>query len=1407
MRAARIVAGMNARQNVKAGRLKVRRSRSKPPTVTRRPSRRAVAAPSALEAVGAWEQRTSEHSEAACRVAEWHRCQHIRITQCARWGKDGKPATVVPYVEHEAVLGHRLPRESSALVMAMEACMPYKRAPPHLSARERKLHFERQSATPMMTVGCNDGSLRVWLPNRDWRFHSIVALPEVPAVLRWSAALNVLLVACSGALAGTVLGVDLHDSKILLRYAAHRDVVSDMVDVSHGCVATAGMDRMVQVWQSRAGAARESTAAVLGGDADGDHRLQLRQVAVFRGHRTGVRQLVYSQQYKLLVSVACDNTALVWDVTTRTRVSSIVHRDPVVAAAVLPLANDLIVTMDAAAMVRLSSLSIGQGQKTAPVLQQFALPGAGATKYSHIVTHNVQVVAFGRRRAAFQPAPADRHHDVPAQAVYSVQSCTFLVAQGNEVLVFDAHTGVLTARHRVARSDCIASALVLDRPGRKFIVGDTAGTVSAFNTVSGLSMRSTALPECPGRRSAPVEVAAAVYCVEDACVVVAAGTDMHILDDSSNDDMEVMRSVFDAHSAPITCAAFNYAMSMVATGASDGTLRVWDFQVCSCVADLKGHGAEVTAVAFPSPAAVPLLVSADTTGAVMLWACRPFSSLAVPIASFTLPPPSWTFTASPDEAVRSERRRLFKRTVDIVPAVTALHVMCSTGAASVAAAAAAAAVAAAAGASGPGAGAGASPADGKVALHIVTGDALGRALTWDCSECATRMGLTVLPQACMPARQATYHPRKSVSFNHQHKRSQTSAPSDDRTGAGTSAALVTYVAMSEALYGAPKFPSNPWFEDVATAHVYRMHDTPARDDQGRRVLGNRHVDVRFLMPAPEFVESRRMVGLAPKSCIAVAAGSTVRGVHPTPCDGGTALLTVTEAGCTLWAAGSGTCLGEFALPEGEEPAGAAADASATAAAVAVTPPWRFRPDVGQLMWDKEQSAKRLLKDVQAGVGFDLDAILASLHDSDDDEADRAGGGDGAGGAGGDSGAELVSDKEQRDVLRSVTSADAGEDGDEKKSEDDDGGEPSPSPMTADQRQKEVVVEFVAANPRRMSVLAASNLNPALLHVQEEMQRQADAVRPASAGTARGTRSASGRMAVPSIRPGAGAGAGSAPPTSMIGQAKALQRAWAEAREDAAKKAPAASAPAAPALTIAAAAATARPRSATFGTYSNLKHEQRRHDFAAKMEARIMQQVDTTPSSFLQKRLGLQPHRRRPASAAAGGGSAAGRLLRGVAGTARSRSWGAAMDVATAVHPSRPGRPPAAGVSPTKAVAPEDSLDGVSHASSVGSTGVWQPPPLSDFARGRMPAVDVHALSPSFVRHAANRTALLATVAASNRARGSPTAQHEPPMAVAAKAARPQSAYGLRASLTAATGSRKSRPASALTRTRRYSSNA
>ena len=85
---------------------------------------------------------------------------------------------------------------------------------------------------------------------------------------------------------------------------------------------------------------------------------------------------------------------------------------------------------------------------------------------------------------------------------------------------------------------------------------------------------------------------------------------------------EKLRHVKGGHIANITIIKFSYHLSLVATGAENGEVAVWDYELSQLLGICLGTDlSEITAIEFLEP--YPVMVTASIDGKVCLWAVRP----------------------------------------------------------------------------------------------------------------------------------------------------------------------------------------------------------------------------------------------------------------------------------------------------------------------------------------------------------------------------------------------------------------------------------------------------------------------------------------------------------------------------------------------------------------------------------------------------------------------------------------------------------------------------------------------------------------------------------------------------------------------------------------------------------------
>lgn len=82
-----------------------------------------------------------------------------------------------------------------------------------------------------------------------------------------------------------------------------------------------------------------------------------------------------------------------------------------------------------------------------------------------------------------------------------------------------------------------------------------------------------------------------------------------------------MRRIQGAHEEEITILAYNYHLSLIATGCINGEIAIYDFEMSRLDGLLIGHTGDITALEFVSP--YPLLISASMDCNVCIWGVRP----------------------------------------------------------------------------------------------------------------------------------------------------------------------------------------------------------------------------------------------------------------------------------------------------------------------------------------------------------------------------------------------------------------------------------------------------------------------------------------------------------------------------------------------------------------------------------------------------------------------------------------------------------------------------------------------------------------------------------------------------------------------------------------------------------------
>ncbi|ETP10520.1 hypothetical protein F441_13849 [Phytophthora nicotianae CJ01A1] len=431
----------------------------------------------------------------------------------------------------------------------------------------------------------------------------------------------------------------------------HTDLLQDLLLLNDDTLLSCGMDNMIYLWDT--------------------HTLQTR--AFRQGHRRGVRLLVkLSSQVFMSAGFECE--VFGWEISALAttpvfRLSG--HGAPVCCIQLIPSASyaaasallkntksglssirmlaDQCITVDDEGWFRwwtlANVLSVestdAELSSSRRCLQVFRL-GSDLSRYpwkahSLAVLNNGQsLLVAGAHKVKLLRRVRIKPRVLAASAVlFNEASLTIATATDREIRVWDAASGSLLRSYRGLVGADIA-CVDLDSRQRKVIVGAQNGELAVVNYLNGAVL---------GRWTPHgQQVSALLYCKEDHTVLTASwDRSLRLYDDDAPKaggiaaQNVLLRCITDAHDSDIKCLAYCHALSLVASGGTDGVIKIWDYiyflleDTCTPPAptgasfNTSTHGAlttsEVNVLEFIEP--YPLLLSGHESGQVCIWSLTP----------------------------------------------------------------------------------------------------------------------------------------------------------------------------------------------------------------------------------------------------------------------------------------------------------------------------------------------------------------------------------------------------------------------------------------------------------------------------------------------------------------------------------------------------------------------------------------------------------------------------------------------------------------------------------------------------------------------------------------------------------------------------------------------------------------
>ena len=103
----------------------------------------------------------------------------------------------------------------------------------------------------------------------------------------------------------------------------------------------------------------------------------------------------------------------------------------------------------------------------------------------------------------------------------------------------------------------------------------------------------------------------------------------------------MLRCVSGGHEEEITVMAYDFHLSLIATGCVNGEIIIYDFEMSKILGIMQGDKGNISCLHFMSP--FPLLLSASTESIISIWGVRPIQQKYLNVCIKRYKHVSWDF--------------------------------------------------------------------------------------------------------------------------------------------------------------------------------------------------------------------------------------------------------------------------------------------------------------------------------------------------------------------------------------------------------------------------------------------------------------------------------------------------------------------------------------------------------------------------------------------------------------------------------------------------------------------------------------------------------------------------------------------------------------------------------------------
>lgn len=331
------------------------------------------------------------------------------------------------------------------------------------------------------------------------------------------------------------------------------------------------------------------------------------------GHKRAIREITYSESYKIMVSVGFDFQIFVWNPYWEKEIIKLDgHESPLVGVN-CPAGLDCFITCDQKGVVNVWNI------KDYSCMQTFTVSNVIKVSSMRVVPKHRRLLIGSRVFKVFEykkPFVHDVSDDNPIMcALFSNIRFEFYIAGGRSINVWNAKTGKPTrCLKNVFDSDI--TALALDKQHRKLIVGSHLGKLKVYDILSGVMTN-----ELDSHSEENGEISFIGYGDEDMSIITTAWDKTIKIHKDDRDEQKqpidnVMRAKRYCHKKDIICGDYAHNLGLIATGGRDAKVKIWEYERMKFEDEISVQN-EVSIVKFLKP--FQLLLIADNAGEIQIW--------------------------------------------------------------------------------------------------------------------------------------------------------------------------------------------------------------------------------------------------------------------------------------------------------------------------------------------------------------------------------------------------------------------------------------------------------------------------------------------------------------------------------------------------------------------------------------------------------------------------------------------------------------------------------------------------------------------------------------------------------------------------------------------------------------------